>query len=354
MPNFRNISGRESVELVEQLVSLTRSGLPLPSGLRAAGEELDSRPLRATFLELAVRIDAGEGLGGALASASARFPAHLRGLVLAGARSGRLADVLGEYVRTANLAAELRRKCWSALLYPMASLAAVLGIVAFVCHIAASEVEGLIDGLNGISGPGKPAEVVVLVLVTRFIDRYWPAFAIGAIGVAAATWASMRIAMTPARRRRFLCGMPMIGPMLRSASLAEFCRLLAMLLEAELPLPAALELAGAGIRDADVAEACGRMGRAVESGESLAGALRHWGSIPAGLGQLLGWSEAHRDLPGSLRMVGDMCEARARSQGSFAASVLSTLLVLMTFWWIGFAVAALYLPTWTTIDRSLR
>lgn len=40
-------SEREMVELFEQLASLTRSGLPLPSGLRAVGEEMISTKLRA-------------------------------------------------------------------------------------------------------------------------------------------------------------------------------------------------------------------------------------------------------------------------------------------------------------------
>src|SRR5258708_1434135 len=33
------VSRQDTIELIEQLASLTRSGLPLPSGLRAAGQE---------------------------------------------------------------------------------------------------------------------------------------------------------------------------------------------------------------------------------------------------------------------------------------------------------------------------
>src|SRR5260370_40924833 len=92
------VSRRDTLELVEQLAGLARSGLPLPSGLRAAGAEVDSPELRAIFEDLASQVESGVGLDRAIASSRDRFPEHLRGLILAGARSGRLADVLGEYV----------------------------------------------------------------------------------------------------------------------------------------------------------------------------------------------------------------------------------------------------------------
>jgi hypothetical protein len=42
-----------------------------------------------------------------------------------------------------------------------------------------------------------------------------------------------------------------------------------------------------------------------------------------------------------------MFEARARSQSSFARSVISTVLLFLILWSIGFIVAALYLPTFS-------
>jgi type II secretory pathway component PulF len=117
-----------------------------------------------------------------------------------------------------------------------------------------------------------------------------------------------------------------------------------MLLEAETPLPEAFELAGRGVGDADVAEACDRMARAVSVGQPLSTAFLLWDSIPAGLGQLFRWSQGHRSLPEALRLAGDMFEARARTQSVFAANVLNTFLALFILWWVGFAVATLYLP----------
>jgi type II secretory pathway component PulF len=350
-PPMRSVASQQDlVELIEQLASLTRSGLPLPSGLRAAGQEVSSPSLRSTFFELADKIESGSNLEEALSSSNWRFPEHLRNLVLTGARSGRLADILGEYVRGANLGAELRRKFWWTLAYPIFALVVVLGLVGFVCSISVKAIDTLIVGLPDF-GQRRSNSVESLAIMARFVTDHGLQMLIGALIVSVIVWATLRFAVGPARRSRLLCSVPVIGPILRFTSLTEFCHLLAMLIEADMPLPLAFEMAGSSVRDADVAEACGRMGRAVEDGATLSNAVKLWDSIPAGLGQLFQWSEDRQSLPSALHLAGEMFESRARSQSSFAGSVLSTLLLLLILWWIGFAIATLYLPLISLIGR---
>jgi type II secretory pathway component PulF len=341
------VSRRDSLELVEQLAGLARSGLPLPSGLRAAGAEVDSPALRAIFEDLASQVESGVGLDRAILSSRDKFPEHLRGLILAGARSGRLADVLGEYVRNANLGAELRRKFWSVVAYPALSALIVLILVIGVCKLSVKAADTILTDLNAFNSlnvKSRSSHADALVLMAHFVADRWFEGLMLAVALGVGTWVLIRSTLTPARRRRLACGIPVLGPVLRFTSMTEFCRLLAMLLEAETPLPEAFELAGQGVRDADVAEASDRMARAVAVGQPLSTAFLLWDSMPAGLGQLFRWSQGHRSLPEALRLAGDMFEARARSQSAFAANVLNTFLALFILWWVGFALATLYLP----------
>ncbi len=350
------LSRAEVAELVEQLASLTRSGLPLPSGLRAAGDELASPRLRSVFLDLATRMEAGEGLDRALASGNIRYPAHVRGLILAGGRSGRLAEFLGEYVRAANLGEELRRRFWRVVAYPLASLMVMLVISLFVCHLAVALVDDIEDDLSiyrsffGASQQRQPSGRALMVLA-RFIDQHGIEVALLGLLAGGAGWLAARWALGPARYRGLLCSIPVLGPLLRFSALTEFCHLLSMLLEAQTPLPEALRLAGAGVRDADLAETCARMGRLVAAGHPLSRAVTAWPKVPAGLGQLFRWSETAQNLPDALKMAGDMFEARARSQAAFSGNVVATLLTLLILWWVGFAVAVIYLPLINTISR---
>ncbi len=341
------LSRADLVELIEQIAALTRSGVPLPSGLRAAANELISPSLRANFRLLADQLDSGANLEDAVGSISSRFPGELRGLILAGGRSGRLADLLNEFVRSANLGVELRRMFWSTLLYPTILLLIVLVIVWFVCGVAVKSLDNIMNDF----GVDKPGSTQILIALSKAIADHGAGTLLALVLVPILLLVTVGLTNGPLARRRILCGLPLIGPILRSCSLTEFCHRLAMLLEAQLPMPLAFELAGSSVGDAEVADACQRMGQAVAGGESLSSAVRLWNAIPAGLGQLFEWSENHRTLPEALHMAGDMFEARARSQSSFARSVLMTFLLFWILWWIGFALAALCLPTLTTVMR---
>lgn len=348
-----SIGRAELVELVEHLTSLARSGLPLPSGLRAAGLEVESRSLRSAFFKVADGVESGGTLDEALMRSIRRFPPALRGLIAAGSRSGRLAELLAEYVRGANLRSELRRMFVLRLAYPMAALGFLIVLVGFLCSLATRATTALVGTMKDF-GMQQPSLVTAMASMARFIDDHGVEIGLVLISSPILAWAALRLALGPAARRRFFCSIPVIGPVLRFTSLTGFCHLLAMLLEAETPLPLAFELAGSSVRDAEVAEACRRIGRAVEEGQPLSTAMRLWESLPAGLGQVFRWSEDRRGLPDALRLAGDMFESRARSQSNYASSVLAASLLLLILWWVGFAIATLYIPFLSLLNMISR
>ncbi len=341
------LSEREVTEFLEQLHAMTRSGLPLPSGLRAASSELETAELRAAFAHLADHLEGGASLDSALVAEANRFPAHLRGLVIAGVKTGRLTDVLGELVESGNLGHELRRKVWASAAYPLMILIVVIGLVFAICHLSAQAAVGVSvqSMLLDFGMPSRAApQAVAVQAITRFIADHTVVILTGLVGSILVGYLAWRFALMPPARQRFLESIPWIGPMIRFASLAEFCHLAALLIEAETPLPEALDLAGASVRDPALAESCGRMARSVAEGRSLTSALQLWGDLPAGLGQLLAWGEEGQNLGEALRFAADMFETRAEAQATFAGQVLGASLLILILWWIGFAIAAIYLP----------
>src|SRR5262245_32384979 len=88
------LRGDEALELSAQLSGLARAGLPLATSLAALAEELPRGRLRRAMAALAQGLEAGRPLQEAIDDQKGRIPPHLRGLVAAGMRSGRLGDVL--------------------------------------------------------------------------------------------------------------------------------------------------------------------------------------------------------------------------------------------------------------------
>src|SRR5689334_183430 len=96
-------SDGDALEFARQVAGLASSGQPLPSGLRALGEELPRGHLRRMLESVARRVEAGESLEQAMTAEGPSFPAPLRGLVAAGVRSGKLAEALGRFLDVYDL-----------------------------------------------------------------------------------------------------------------------------------------------------------------------------------------------------------------------------------------------------------
>ena len=62
------LSAAEAAELASGIAELTKSGLPLPEGLRALAEEWPTRRLRPVLLDLADRVEQGVPLDDAINS----------------------------------------------------------------------------------------------------------------------------------------------------------------------------------------------------------------------------------------------------------------------------------------------
>ena len=128
----RRLTDQQATDLAHQLSGITRGGLPLAGGLRALAEETGSGSLRFVLWTMADQLEAGVSLEDAMRSQGDRLPAHMRALVLAGVRTGKLGQVLEQHVKYFNVVADLKRKLWVTLAYPALLLGVLSALMAIV------------------------------------------------------------------------------------------------------------------------------------------------------------------------------------------------------------------------------
>jgi type II secretory pathway component PulF len=339
------LSGAESAELTRQIAGLASAGLPMAHGLIALGEELPRGRLRRSMNELARTLESGVTLDQALDKQSNTIPPHLRGLVVAGLRSGRLGDILSRFSQYVGVGTELKRRLWLSLAYPILTVCTALALLFFVCVILVGQFETIYRDFN----IPLPMMTNGLISIARVVNTAWVPVAIVG-GMLLLGWLVGRFLLPPALRRGLAGRLPLIGRVWRAVSLAEFCHLLALLLESELPLPEALRLTGEGVQDSDVDAACRQMANQVGSGRSLSQAMEKVWLFPFGLSRLVRWAENQESLPEVLHMAGSMFESRGRSYSSFVGTVLNVFCVLLVFQMV-LVVPALFLPLITLISR---
>ena len=337
--SHEELSHDDILTISRQIAMLAASGLPLGPGLRATAEELQKGKLQTTVSALADAIDRGEPIDKAMLAQGERLPKHLQGIVLAGVRSGRLSHVLGRFVMLTNVGVEIRRKLWVSLLYPIMALVIAISILVFACSwLVASFAEIFRD--FGISAP---AITKVVFAFSNFFVRQGPAVLMG-LGTIVVLYIAARLFLTTSVRRGLATHVPILGRVWMSTASAEFCHLLGLLLECEIPLNTALGLTGIGVQNNEIERACQGMKLDVEKGSSLSDAIKEHRLFPKGIVRILKWAEGHQGLPESLHMTGDILEARASVQASLAGTIFTIFAVVLIVFGVGTMVIALFLP----------
>jgi type II secretory pathway component PulF len=148
-----------------------------------------------------------------------------------------------------------------------------------------------------------------------------------------------------------LHGVPMIGPLLRWSHLAQFSRLMGLLLEQRVPLPDALRLTAEGLRDSDLAYGCRRVAEEVDGGRVLYESMAGRPQFPPSLIPIVEWGQRAPALADAFRVAAEMFEGRVRSQGSILEAVLVPILFMLILCVFGAFVVAMMLPFVSLITK---
>ena len=323
-PSRGAITLDQLIALNDEIVALTRSGMPLERGLVQTGAELRGR-LGGITAALGKRMEAGESLPEALKSAGDVPPVY-RAVVEAGLRSGHLPTALEGLATYAKGYAEAREQIGLALCYPMIVVSLAFGLFVF---IVTSVIPRFLEvfGSLGLSVHGA------LRVLGRLGESAWywgPVFPVLLLA-SAVLWFRSRSALSFQSGRSFglLRMFPWVGSMMAGFEASSFADLLALLLEFNVPYPEALRLAGDASGDPVLARGSHEISEAVERGLPPDEAMRSRREFPPLLRWVLATGPAHGDLVVALRQLAKRYRSRARFQGEKLRVLLPTVLLFV-------------------------
>lgn len=325
------LSADEAMELTEQLVQVSESNLPFSDGLRAAATDISNHRVRTGLNQLAECVEYGQTLDEGLDARDLRIPSYLSGLLKAGARSGRLPNVLADLADHYRASRDLYRQVWSVLTYPiflLILLGIVLGIVLFWVMPDMIQIYRDFD-----------------VEVSRFTQSMiwmsevgWKYLFGGVVG-AVALFLLIRIVGGRVRWMQFVSTVPGFGDILHWQGFAEFAELLRLLLVQEVPLVEALQLTAGAIRNPNVAHTTKALAVRVESGVALADAMLQEDQVPPHLIPVVRIGEQNDQLSESLSVIYELLEGQIRLRSRLMVAVLPPVMFLVI---AGFAIALLF------------
>jgi general secretion pathway protein F len=311
------------IALSDEIAALARAGVPLERGLAALGKERRGALERYTA-ELAERMERGESLPQLIAREDASLPPLLRAVIAAGLRSGQLGICLERLADMMRRAADLRQAMFGALLYPLLVLVvAYLLFVVSVIHL----VPPMLDAYSTF----RVAPPWLLTLLARASESwqwwwYWPLVVLG-IAVSFVWW-RLRRGVATTRGRSLL-------RMYRFGRLSAFAETLALLLEQQLPLPDALELAAGASGDGALIRASQAYASQVQQGQTPTA-----DRFPPLIGMVLAAPQPAAETVRCLRRLAQDYARRARRDVNWMSAYLPAMLTI--FLGGGAALAAIY------------
>jgi type II secretory pathway component PulF len=334
--DLRPLPTDQAVVVAEVVADAAAGAVPLPDALLAAADDAASRRVANTLRQMAGQLEQGRPLEEIWRSPQQRLPRFVSGLVQAGQRSGNLAEALAEWADCRRTVRQTWRHAVAAIVYPGLLLLLLLMVLAGLDYVLVGPLLTMYDEFQ--------LELPQVTEMLLWVHRWFvPMVACGGLMLAVALLA-YRLVGGPARWRRLLGAIPVMGPMWHWTGVMEWSRLLAVLLRRQVALPTALQLAADGVHDANIRQVSQRLVEGVQNGVSLSDLIDSTYRLPATLVPLVRWGERAGQLPEAFVLAGKMYEGRSRLRADLLATMLPPLAFLIIATLIPLFILGLYAP----------
>ena len=336
----KKLAATEVIPFTRQLASMIGAGMPILSTMQTLEEQCDNPEFRKVLTHMRMTIEGGEPISRSLAAFPAIFDDMYVNMVVAGEQSGEFAGILKRLAAILGSASRLRKKVKSAMTYPTVIISIALlmagGLIQFVVPIFAEMFSGF--------GKPLPALTQTLVDISDFVKAYWY-FVLGAVVAAAFAFRQWR---STAKGRYQLdeikLRLPVFGPLNLKSSIGRFCRLLAQMTNAGVPILKSLEVVAGSIGNHVLEESILAARKEVEQGNQLNIALDGKPYMPVLMVRMIAAGEKAGRLEDMLDSVADSYDEEVEAMLSTLTALMEPFLMVFLGVVIGTIVLAMFLP----------
>jgi type IV pilus assembly protein PilC len=329
----------------QQFVTLIRAGLPILKGLDLLAERLTDPKLSAYIKGVREEVRNGALLSDAFARQGV-FPPMYVTSVLAGERSGSLAEVLERFIAYQRLSLSVRKKLLLSLLYPSILIFLVICLIVFLVTYVVPNFAELYSSMQA----RLPTPTLILIAVGTTARSYVLAgFAVLVAAILGLRYWS-RTASGAERLDRFLLRVPIVGEIWLKYQVAQFSRVLGTLLLGGIPLLQSLETAASSLGTQVLRKVLEQATKLVREGQALSQSLRQTRIFPSLSIDMIEVGESTGALPSMLTSVAEFYEDDVATRTTAALSLIEPAIMIFMGIFVAFVLVSLYLPIFSLAD----
>ena len=329
----------------QQFVTLIRAGLPILKALDLLAERLTDDKLSRHIGAVREEVRNGSLLSDAFGRQHV-FPPIYVTTVLAGERSGALADVIERFIMYQKLALSVRKKLLVSLLYPAVLIFLVIALIVFLVTFVVPNFAELYKSMQA----QLPTPTLILIAIGTTARNY----VLLGFGVMVVLIFLFRAWWkTPAGKEavdRFLLKVPIAGEVWLKYQVAQLSRVLSTLLIGGIPLLPALDTAADSLGTPVLKRVLAQAVKLVREGQPLSGSLRTTKIFPGLALDMIEVGESTGALPAMLQSVAEFYEEDVSTRVSAALSLIEPAIMIFMGIFVAFVLISLYLPIFSLAD----
>lgn len=342
----KRVGLKDLAVLSRQAATMVNAGLSLLKALHILAEQTENSKLKSTLGNVSRDVEVGWSFSDALGKHPRIFPPLMINMVRAGEAGGFLDGALDTIATNYEKEAKLREQIKSAMTYPVMvlcmSVVAVIIMLTFIVPIFEEMFAGF--------GSELPLPTMMLVWLSKSMVVVVPVLLIGGIGFSI-WWNANK---NTDRVRKFVdplkLKLPVFGKLIGKIAITRFCRNLADMVKAGVPILQALTIVGEASGNWVIERASQNIANSVRVGKSISGPLSEEKVFPPMAAQMIAVGEDAGALETMLSKVADFYDDEVKATTEGLTSIIEPLLIAFLGVVVGGMVIALYMPIFSMID----
>ena len=340
------LTDKDLVVFTRQFGTMINAGLPLIQCLDILSTQSENKVLRETVGDVKNSVEAGSTFSDALKRHPKVFDDLYVNMIHAGEVGGLLDTILTRLAKHIEKAMKLKGQIKSAMVYPTAIVGVAVIIISvlmvWVIPVFAQMFLEMSGGKVGLPGPTQ-----IVINVSNFFQSYW--YAMGGAMVAAAIAIKRYYATVNGRVviDRLLLKVPIVGDLIRKASVAKFTRTLGTLITSGVPLLEGLSICAKTSGNKVIEGALMNARVSISGGKTISEPLAKCNVFPKMVTHMIAVGESTGALDAMLGKIADFYEDEVDQAVETLTSLLEPIMMVVLGTIIGFIVIAMYLPIFT-------
>jgi type IV pilus assembly protein PilC len=337
----KKIKPKDIAVFTRQLATMLQAGIPLAQAFEIVGKGHENPSMQSLIFSIKQDVESGTNLTTALGKHPLYFDALYCNLVAAGEQAGILDGILEKLATYKEKIEAIKGKIKSALFYPTAVVVVAFIITAILLYFVIPQFESLFKGF----GADLPALTQLVINLSRAFQQWWWAIIGGIVGsVVVIGYSYKRSPKMQHTFDRLLLRAPVIGEIVKKATIARFARTLSTMFAAGVPLVEALDSVAGASGNRVYYEGTTKIKADVSTGMQLQAAMQSTGLFPNMVVQMVAIGEESGELDSMLGKVADFYEQEVDDAVAGLSSLLEPIIMVFLGVVIGGLVIAMYLP----------